>query len=120
MPGITDEDSTDRVKRDCSRRQESAHHHRGIRQTLPEVILCQGKTKAQCVAIARAIFAKSGRLLGAHVVGASATELIAEPALTQLFQGDAWEMGRNIHPHPTLSEAVMEAALAVDGHAIHI
>jgi dihydrolipoamide dehydrogenase len=64
--------------------------------------------------------AKTGQLLGTHIVGASATELIAEPALTQLFQGDAWELGRNIHPHPTLSEAVMEAALAVDGHAIHI
>src|SRR5712691_5795232 len=64
--------------------------------------------------------AKTGRLLGAHVVGPHATELIAEPALTQLFQGDAWELGRNIHPHPTLSEAVMEAAMAVDGHAIHI
>ncbi len=64
--------------------------------------------------------AKTGQVLGTHIVGASATELIAEPALTQLFQGDAWEMGRNIHPHPTLSEAVMEAALAVDGHAIHI
>jgi dihydrolipoamide dehydrogenase len=63
---------------------------------------------------------KTGRLLGAHIVGPNATELIAEPALTQLFQGDAWELGRNIHPHPTLSEAVMEAALAVDGHAIHI
>src|SRR6266849_5462400 len=64
--------------------------------------------------------AKTGQLLGAHVVGPEATELIAEPALTQLFQGDAWELGRNIHPHPTLSEAVMEAALAVDGKAIHI
>jgi dihydrolipoamide dehydrogenase len=64
--------------------------------------------------------AKTGRMLGAHIVGPNATELIAEPALTQLFQGDAWELGRNIHPHPTLSEAVMEAALAVDGHAIHI
>src|SRR6202011_955104 len=63
---------------------------------------------------------KTGQLLGAHIVGANATELIAEPALTQLFQGDAWELGRNIHPHPTLSEAVMEAALAVDGRAIHI
>src|SRR2546427_330229 len=61
-----------------------------------------------------------GDVLGAHVVGPNATELIAEPALTQLFQGDAWELGRNIHPHPTLSEAVMEAAMAVDGHAIHI
>ena len=64
--------------------------------------------------------AKNGRLLGAHIVGPNATELIAEPALTQLFQGDAWELGRNIHPHPTLGEAVMEAALAVDGHAIHV
>ena len=63
---------------------------------------------------------KTGQMLGAHIVGPEATELIAEPALTQLFQGDAWELGRNIHPHPTLSEAVMEAALAVDGHAIHI
>ena len=63
--------------------------------------------------------AKTGQLLGAHIVGVSATELIAEPALAQLFEGDAWELGRNIHPHPTLSEAVMEAASAVDGHAIH-
>ncbi|HSS62094.1 MAG TPA: dihydrolipoyl dehydrogenase [Candidatus Limnocylindrales bacterium] len=64
--------------------------------------------------------AKSGQMLGTHIIGNEATELIAEPALTQLFQGDAWELGRNIHPHPTLSEAVMEAAMAVDGHAIHI
>ena len=64
--------------------------------------------------------AKSGQMLGTHIIGQDATELIAEPALTQLFQGDAWELGRNIHPHPTLSEAVMEAAMAVDGHAIHI
>ena len=64
--------------------------------------------------------AKSGQMLGTHIIGQDATELIAEPALTQLFQGDAWELGRNIHPHPSLSEAVMEAAMAVDGHAIHI
>jgi len=63
--------------------------------------------------------AKTGQMLGTHIIGQDATELIAEPALTQLFQGDAWELGRNIHPHPTLSEAVMEAAMAVDGHAIH-
>src|SRR5438445_398569 len=61
-----------------------------------------------------------GRLLGAHARGPNAAELIAEPALPQLFQGDAWELARNIHPHPTLSEAVMEAAMAVDGHAIHL
>ena len=64
--------------------------------------------------------AKTGQMLGAHIVGPNATELIAEAALTELFQGDAWELGRNIHPHPTLSEAVMEAAMAVDGRAIHV
>ena len=63
--------------------------------------------------------AKTGAILGTHIIGSEATELVAEPALTQLFQGDAWELGRNIHPHPTLSEAVMEAAMAVDGRAIH-
>jgi dihydrolipoamide dehydrogenase len=62
----------------------------------------------------------TGRVLGTHVVGHEATELIAEPALAQLFQGDAWEIGRNVHPHPTLSEAVGEAAMAVDGHALNI
>lgn len=64
--------------------------------------------------------AKTGQLLGAHVVGVQATELIGEPALARLFQGDAWEIGRNIHPHPTLSEAIGEAALAVDGVALNI
>jgi dihydrolipoamide dehydrogenase len=61
----------------------------------------------------------TGRVLGTHVVGNQATELIAEPALAQLFQGDAWEIGRNVHPHPTLSEAIGEAAMAVDGNALN-
>jgi dihydrolipoamide dehydrogenase len=64
--------------------------------------------------------ADTGQLLGAHVVGVQATELIAEPALARLFQGDAWEVARNIHPHPTLSEVLGEAALAVDGVALNL
>ncbi|HXM57016.1 MAG TPA: dihydrolipoyl dehydrogenase [Candidatus Dormibacteraeota bacterium] len=64
--------------------------------------------------------AKTGQLLGAHVIGVQATELIGEPALARLFQGDAWEVGRNIHPHPTLSEVIGEAALAADGVALNI
>ena len=63
---------------------------------------------------------ETGQLLGTHIVGVQATELIAEPGLAQLFQGDAWEVGRNIHPHPTLSEVIGEAAMAVDGVAINI
>jgi dihydrolipoamide dehydrogenase len=54
------------------------------------------------------------------VIGVQATELIGEPALARLFQGDAWEIGRTIHPHPTLSEVIGEAALAVDGVALNI
>jgi dihydrolipoamide dehydrogenase len=64
--------------------------------------------------------ARSGQLLGAHVVGVQATELIAEPALARLFEGDPWEIGRNMHPHPTLTEVIGEAALAVDGVALNI
>jgi dihydrolipoamide dehydrogenase len=64
--------------------------------------------------------AGTGQLLGAHLVGVQATELIGEPALARLFEGDAWELGRNVHPHPTLSEALGEAAMAVDGAAINI
>ena len=58
-------------------------HHRGIRQAIPEVILCQGKTKAQCVAIARAIVGKSGRLLATR---ASAEQALA---LSEAFGPDA-------------------------------
>jgi len=53
-------------------------HHRGIRQTLPEVILCDGKTTRQCVAIARAIVAKSGRLLATRASTAQAEALLEE------------------------------------------
>ena len=64
--------------------------------------------------------ADSSELLGTHVIGPEATELISEPALAQLFQGVAWEVGRNVHPHPTLTEAIGEAAMAVDGVALNI
>ena len=53
-------------------------HHRGIRQALPEVILCQGKTRAQCLAIARAIFAKSGRLLATRASVEQARAMVGE------------------------------------------
>jgi len=53
-------------------------HHRGLRQHLPEVILCQGKTVAQCIEIARAIVAKSGRCLATRASEAQAVALLAE------------------------------------------
>ncbi len=60
-----------------------------------------------------------GELLGAHIIGAKATELIQELVNAKLLEGGYPEVARIVHGHPTLSEAVMEAARAVDGWLIH-
>ena len=62
---------------------------------------------------------KYGELLGGHIVGAKATELIQELVNVRSLEGGYPEMARIIHGHPTLSEAVMEAARAADGWLIH-
>src|SRR5437868_216084 len=64
--------------------------------------------------------ADTGDLLGVFILGPNATELISETALAKLLESTPWEIGASIHPHPTVSESVKEAALAVDGLAIHI
>lgn len=63
--------------------------------------------------------AKTDRILGAHIVGPYASELIAEAVVTMEFEGSAEDLARIVHAHPTLSEAVHEAALAVGKRAIH-
>ncbi|MFL5381867.1 MAG: dihydrolipoyl dehydrogenase [Longimicrobiaceae bacterium] len=63
---------------------------------------------------------KYSELLGAHIVGPHATELIAEFVVGRHLESTAEEMDRAMHPHPTLSEAIGEAALASLGHALHI
>ncbi|MGK0176880.1 MAG: dihydrolipoamide dehydrogenase [Lentimonas sp.] len=63
---------------------------------------------------------KYGEILGAHIVGADATELIAEFGLAMKLEATAEEIHHTIHAHPTMSEAVMEAAAAIYGEAIHI
>ncbi len=62
---------------------------------------------------------KYGELLGGHIVGARATELIQELVNVRALEGGYAEVGRIIHGHPTLSEAVMEAGRAADGWLIH-
>jgi dihydrolipoamide dehydrogenase len=62
---------------------------------------------------------KYGELLGGHIVGAKATELIQELVNVKVLEGGYTEVARIIHGHPTLSEAVMEAARAADGWLIH-
>lgn len=59
------------------------------------------------------------RVLGVHIVGANASEMIAEAAVLMEFGGSAEDLARTCHAHPTLTEAVKEAALAVDKRAIH-
>jgi len=68
------------------------------------------------------ILAEDGtdRVLGVHIIGPDAGTLIAEAALAKEFGASAEDIARTCHAHPTLSEAVKEAALAVDGRAIHI
>ncbi len=63
--------------------------------------------------------AKTDRVLGVHIVGPMAGELIHEAAVLMEFGGSAEDLARTCHAHPTLSEAVKEAALAVAGRAIH-
>jgi dihydrolipoamide dehydrogenase len=58
-------------------------------------------------------------ILGVHIVGPVAGELIAEAVLAMEFQASAEDLQRTIHAHPTLSEALHEAALAADKRAIH-
>jgi dihydrolipoamide dehydrogenase len=62
---------------------------------------------------------KYGELVGGHIVGARATELIQELVNAKVLEGGYSEVARTIHGHPTLSEAVMEAARAADGWLIH-
>ncbi|CAI8033966.1 Dihydrolipoyl dehydrogenase [Geodia barretti] len=61
-----------------------------------------------------------GELLGAHIIGPEATELLGEVGLSRLLEGTTTELGWLVHPHPTISETIKEAALAVEGEAIHI
>ncbi|WP_047979965.1 dihydrolipoyl dehydrogenase [Ornithinibacillus contaminans] len=58
-------------------------------------------------------------LLGVHMVGPHVTDMISEAALAKVLDATPWEIAHTIHPHPTLSEIVGEAALAVDGLQIH-
>jgi dihydrolipoamide dehydrogenase len=64
--------------------------------------------------------AETDRVLGVHIVGAGAGELIAEATVLMEFGGSSEDLARTCHAHPTMSEAVKEAAMAVDKRAIHI
>jgi dihydrolipoamide dehydrogenase len=64
--------------------------------------------------------AATDRILGVHIIGPNASELIAEAVLAMEFDGSTEDIARTIHAHPTLAEVMHEAALVVDGRPIHI
>jgi dihydrolipoamide dehydrogenase len=64
--------------------------------------------------------AKYGELLGAHMIGANVTEMIAEIVVARKLETTGHEMIKSVHPHPTMSEAIMEAAAAAYGEVIHL
>lgn len=63
--------------------------------------------------------AKTDRVLGVHILGPNASELISEAVLAMEYSASSEDIARTIHAHPTLSEAMHEAALSVDGRALH-
>lgn len=64
--------------------------------------------------------ARYGEILGAHMIGPNVTELLPELTLAQLWELTPAEIARNVHAHPTLSEAIMEAAHGLEGHMINL
>jgi dihydrolipoamide dehydrogenase len=64
--------------------------------------------------------ADSEVILGVHIIGALASELIAEAVLAMEFSATAEDLARTIHAHPTISEAIHESALALSGRSLHI
>ncbi len=63
---------------------------------------------------------KTDKVLGVHIIGPDAGTMITEATITMEFSGSAEDIARTCHPHPTLSEAIKEAALAVDKRPIHM
>jgi dihydrolipoamide dehydrogenase len=64
--------------------------------------------------------AATGRVLGAHIIGPHAGDLLPEPVYAMLAEGTTEEIAMSVHAHPTLPEVLVEAALAVDGRAVHV
>ncbi len=63
---------------------------------------------------------ETGEILGAHMIGPEVTELLGEASLVNLLEGTTEELGWLVHPHPTISETIKEAALAAEGAAVHV
>ena len=79
--------------------------------------LAMGETEGMVKLV---VDAKHGELLGGHMIGPEVTELLGELILTKMLEGTSLEMGWAVHPHPTISEMLKEAALDAQGRALHM
>jgi dihydrolipoamide dehydrogenase len=87
----------------------------------PFTALGKAKAVGETEGLVKLIFSKKyGELLGGHIIGPEATEQVAELNVLKGAEGTQAELHRTVHAHPTFSEAVMEAAAAADGEAIHL
>ncbi|MCH9020876.1 MAG: dihydrolipoyl dehydrogenase, partial [Proteobacteria bacterium] len=81
----------------------------------------RGRTNAQTDGFVKILAdAATDRVLGVHIIGPDAGEMIAEAVMAMEFGASAEDIARTCHAHPTLSEAVREAALAVAARALHV
>ncbi len=88
---------------------------------IPFIAIGKAIASGESEGFAKLLFGKvHGELLGAHLIGENATELIAEMGLALDQELTAEEIHATIHAHPTMSEVIHEAALAAEGHAIHV
>ena len=89
--------------------------------TFPFAASGRAKAKGDTTGLVKIIRDKgSDRMLGAHLIGPSASELLAQSVLAMEFDATIGDIAQTIHAHPTLSEVMHEAALSADGRAIHI
>src|SRR2546422_7653278 len=80
----------------------------------------KGRAISETEGLVKLIFdAKYGELLGAHILGSEATEMIAELGIAKTLEATYEEILKTVHAHPTLSEAIMEAAAGAAGEAIN-
>src|SRR5262249_25620909 len=63
---------------------------------------------------------RDGEILGVHIIGPQATDLVAEAVLAMTMEGTTWDLGRAIHAHPTFPEALMESALSTVGESVNL
>ena len=103
---------------------EQAANEQGIEHTVGRFpFLANGKALAldEVEGLAKIITSReTGEILGAHLIGHEVTELLGELSLARIMEGTSLEVGAVVNAHPTLSEVVKEAALAVTGSAVHI